>query len=339
MHVMSETSACFTMAQGAALVEAVEKSGRIYMFAENYPYMLFNQEMRRLYQAGAVGQFVYGEGEYVHPSDADFWNSISPGASHWRNWLPSTYYCTHALGPLMFITDTRPVKVNACSMPYRGDDPVSTRRANCNDAAAILTVRMDSGAVVKLIQFHMRGEGNWVRVHGSTGQMENLRQGNTNMVRLRREQYHQNAAQARKFAAGGGGATTDQIYLPTWPREHQAAAAAAGHGGGDYFMNYHFSQAIRTGRQPFLDVYRGVAMSMVGIQGWRSVLDDSNTYEIPDFRDTSARRKYAKDHWNPDPVQHTKDMPWPSILGNIRPSKAGLAYAKKVWRRCGYFGE
>ena len=54
-HVMSETSACFTLAEGVALVRAVERSGKQYMFAENYPYMLFNQEMRRLYREGEVG--------------------------------------------------------------------------------------------------------------------------------------------------------------------------------------------------------------------------------------------------------------------------------------------
>ena len=53
---MSETSACFTLAQGVELIEAVEKSGRIYMFAENYPYTAFNQEMARLYKAGEIGR-------------------------------------------------------------------------------------------------------------------------------------------------------------------------------------------------------------------------------------------------------------------------------------------
>ena len=56
-HVMSETAACFTLAEGVTLIEAVEKSGRVYMFAENYPYAAHNQEMRRLYRAGAVGEF------------------------------------------------------------------------------------------------------------------------------------------------------------------------------------------------------------------------------------------------------------------------------------------
>ncbi|MHC4887583.1 MAG: Gfo/Idh/MocA family protein, partial [Planctomycetota bacterium] len=47
-HVMSETSACHTLAEGVALTRAVEKSKKIYMLAENYCYFAYNQEMRRL---------------------------------------------------------------------------------------------------------------------------------------------------------------------------------------------------------------------------------------------------------------------------------------------------
>ena len=36
-HVMSETAANKTLAEGVALCRAVEETGRIYMFAENYP--------------------------------------------------------------------------------------------------------------------------------------------------------------------------------------------------------------------------------------------------------------------------------------------------------------
>jgi len=28
--------------------------------------------------------------------------------------------------------------------------------------------------------------------------------------------------------------------------------------------------------------------------------------------------------------------PWPSILGDVKVSKRGLAYARKIWRRMGY---
>ena len=51
-HVMSETAACHTLGEGVALARAVERSGKIYMFAENYPYTAYNQEMRRALPKG-----------------------------------------------------------------------------------------------------------------------------------------------------------------------------------------------------------------------------------------------------------------------------------------------
>ena len=50
---------------------------------------------------------MYGEGEYIHPIDADNWNKMSCGMNHWRNWIPATYYCTHSLAPIMYITETK----------------------------------------------------------------------------------------------------------------------------------------------------------------------------------------------------------------------------------------
>ena len=107
-HVMSETSSNATLAEGVALCRAVEKSGKIYMLAENYPYTKFHLEMRRLYQSGEIGDVTYAEGEYNHPIAAADRVAMSAGTNHWRNWLPSTYYCTHALAPLMMITNTMP---------------------------------------------------------------------------------------------------------------------------------------------------------------------------------------------------------------------------------------
>ena len=40
-HVMSETASNTTLAEGVALCRAVEETGRIYMLAENYPYMAY----------------------------------------------------------------------------------------------------------------------------------------------------------------------------------------------------------------------------------------------------------------------------------------------------------
>ncbi len=82
-HVMSETSACKTLAEGVALIREVEKSGKIYMLAENYPYTAVNIEMRRRYQNGEIGDALYADGEYNHPMALDDVMRISPGLTHW----------------------------------------------------------------------------------------------------------------------------------------------------------------------------------------------------------------------------------------------------------------
>lgn len=326
-HVMSETSACFTLAEGVELVEAVEKTGLIYMFAENYPYMLFNQEMQKLYKKGEVGEFRYGEGEYVHPMDAVSANSISPGINHWRNWLPATYYCTHALAPVMFITDTRPAKVNGFIIPYDyGDTQRVKRTVKRNDPASCIVVRMDNGAVVKLLQVGLRGHGVWVRIHGNRGLMENLRFADTQMLRVRKEPFEKKREEP-----------VEKVYTPEFPL-YAKDAPKYGHGGGDFFMNFSFAEAIRSGRQPYLDVYRGVAMSIVGILAYKSALDDSNTFEVPDFRKRKDRKKHIRDEWNPDPARRKNGYPPSSILGEIKPSGDGLRFARKIWKDMGYDG-
>ena len=129
-HVMSETSCNATLAEGVELCRTVERTRLIYMLAENYPYTAFNMEMRHLYRSGEIGEVTYAEGEYNHPMSPRDRNAISCGVNHWRNWLPSTYYCTHALAPLIFITETMPVKLNALSIACREVDDLTTHRGD-----------------------------------------------------------------------------------------------------------------------------------------------------------------------------------------------------------------
>ena len=87
-HVLSECTSNATMAEGVALVRAAEKSKGFYMLAENYPFMRFNQEMRRVYRGGSLGKAVYAEGEYNHPfnmDDTEGHKALRPYPDHWRN--------------------------------------------------------------------------------------------------------------------------------------------------------------------------------------------------------------------------------------------------------------
>ena len=93
------------------LIETVEETGLIYAYGENYCYMPGPYEMRKLYKEGKIGEFEYGEGEYIHNCES-IWPSISYGdPNHWRNLMHANFYCTHSIGPLIHITGLRPVKV------------------------------------------------------------------------------------------------------------------------------------------------------------------------------------------------------------------------------------
>ena len=326
-HVMSETSSNATLAEGVALCRAVEETGRTYMLAENYPYTIFNQEMKRLYNSGEIGEITYAEGEYNHPMEPEEILRLAPGLKHWRAWIPSTYYCTHALAPLVAITDTMPVKVNALSFPGNGSNVLSVRRG---DPGSVILCRMNNGAVFRIFGLTMPGHSNWYRVHGSRGAMETTRGPGyfgPGQIRVWHERWDLKP-----------GEEAERVYAPEWP-EHSELASKTGHGGGDFWTSFHFANAIRTGNPPFFDVYRGVALSSVGILAWKSALADGKPFDLPDFRSEASRRAWADDHWSPWPQHAGPGQPPPSILGFRDPVPEAVAHARKVWQEMGYTNE
>lgn len=325
-HVMSECIACKTVGEGVELARAVEKSGKIYMFAENYAYFAYVQEMRRLYQAGEIGEIQYAEGEYNHPADSRTLNILSPGLNHWRNHLPPTYYPTHAMSPIMYVTDTRPLSVNAQSIA-RSDADLERLHVRTTDIGSVIICRMDNGSVARLMGLMMRGHSIWYRFHGTRGLMENLRMGNPNMLRVVHEEWDRRNDDV-----------TEKIYMPDFPVNSQLAIQA-GHGGGDFYTNYYFAEAIRRDEQPYLNVYRGLDMSLIAIQAWRSCLTNGVPYEIPDMRNEAVRKMYENDDWSPFPEDRKPGQPPNSIKGIREPSKEAVEYARKIWDEMGYRGE
>ena len=326
-HVLSETSANGTLAEGVELCRAVERTGLVYMLAENYCYTVFSQEMRRLYGTGEIGEVTYAEGEYNHPMAPESRVRLAPGRGHWRNWLPSTYYCTHALAPLQYITGAMPVKVNGLSIARREVDAHTVR---VSDPGSVILCRMDNGAVFRIFGLVLPGHSNWYRVHGTRGAMEITRGPGyfgPGLVRVWHEEWDR-----------WPGQPAERTYKPDWP-EHGELAESAGHGGGDFWTSFHFAAAIRSRTQPFLDVYRAVAMSSVGILAWKSALEDGAPVEVPDFRDEGSRARVADDRWSPWPDDAGPGQPPPSILGTPEPSSEAVARAEEIWREIGYRGE
>jgi hypothetical protein len=117
------------------------------------------------------------------------------------------------------------------------------------------------------------------------------------------------------------GQVTERVYTPHWP-EHAQEASKAGHGGGDFWTNFHFIRGIRQIEPVYLNVYRAVAMSVVGAQAWRSALSQGAPMPIPDFADETSRKTYENDHFSPFPEDAGPGQPPPSVTGYNAPSPA-----------------
>jgi hypothetical protein len=98
-HVLSEVTAFHTMAEGVRLVEAVERSGRVYSLAENYPLSAATMWLKRRWDEGLFGDLMYAESEYLHEVLALCYTyldgtPIIPGwqAHSWRSWMHYHYY-------------------------------------------------------------------------------------------------------------------------------------------------------------------------------------------------------------------------------------------------------
>ena len=295
IHVLSECTSNVTMAEGVKLVEAVEASKATYTLAENYPYMLFNQEMKRVADGGSLGKIIFAEGEYNHASDPyktlpdDTWEStrLFDSEKHWRLYNPRTYYVTHSLAPIMYATGANPIRVTA--MPVFEPMPDDCNRAPyCGDRAAIITTLNDDNSVFKFTGCAgFGGTENSYRLCGTKGMIENVR-GTGGKIMLR---YEENYKPEDK--------ETVNFYMPEWVGRDKELIKKAGHGGGDFCIVKEFLNCIREGKQHPFDVYFATKMASVAILGHRSLLEYGVPYNIPDFKNEEDRDKYRNDNLSP----------------------------------------
>lgn len=292
IHVLSETTAAYTLKECVELVECVEETGMTYALAENYPFFRACREITKLYQTGIVGDVLFAEGEYVHPMSKEEHANITPEPTHWRNGLPNTYYCTHALAPLMTATGLMPRKVIGKVTANRTlaiKDGV--KPGESYDRGGIMLVEMDEGVIFRVGGDNMFGSmGNWYRLSCDNGNIEAVR-GQDPKVRLAINPW------ALKKESGYN---TENVYTPE-ETELDKKAVGAGHGGSDFFVTYNFVQDLLNHQKPFMDVYRATALSAVGILGWRSALNNSEQLDIPDFSKKEDRDRVRNDTQAPQP--------------------------------------
>ncbi len=292
-HVISEVLPVQTCAEAVELIETIEETGLTYLYLENYCYMPAPLEMKRLYRAGVIGEFEYGEGEYIHNCEAK-WPGLTFGSpDHWRNNMFSTYYCTHSLGPLIHITGMRPVEVTGFEPPYSDR---SLRMGKKSPSYGIEMVRLENGAMVRSVHGGLYKDSIWYCVYGSKGRLESARE-DTGADDISRIYYNVD----RVTAAYGTPDNTEKKNYP--PRDGLTEKAAGyGHGGSDYYSMWNAVEKLRGSKNAdVIDIYEALDMALPGIFAYFSILAGGVPMQVPDFRDPAVRERYRHDNRCTDP--------------------------------------
>ena len=319
-HVFSECLPCQTMKEAVELVETVEETGMIYAYGENYCYMPATYEMKKLYKEDKIGEFEYGECEYIHNCE-HIWPSLTYGErEHWRNNLYSTFYCTHSLGPIIHMTGLRPVSVTG----FEGTKNERQLRIGAKGGSfGIEMVTLENGGIIKSIHGGLYKNSIWYSVYGSKGRMESAREdaqdGSVNKIYVNYDNFD-----------GEYGPEKLDRYEPAIKLSERAKDF--GHGGSDFYSMYHFAERIKGNLEAdIIDVYEALDMFLPGMFAYRSILDGSVPKEIPNLRDKSVRDLYRNDTACTNP-KVAGDMLLPTCAsGTPDIDDSVYEYMKKLW--------
>jgi predicted dehydrogenase len=281
-HVVSAVPACTRLEEAAMLKELKEKTGLRYMMAESSWYRQECIFARNMFREGFFGELFYTEAEYYHDM-GDLQKALTDksglpfnpdGSRSWRWGYPPMLYPTHSLGFLVGVSGERIVKVSC--LGWRGnseelrDHPFMTdnvyRNPFYSGSSLMLT---NQGHACRVNEFRR------CVAHGERAQWF----GDSATLYMAIGDLHGNLENVRD--KGMQPAPVPEYWksdmLPE-PMRHDS-----GHGGSAAFISAEFINALLEDREPEVDLYKSLAMTVPGIVAHQSALKDGQQMEVPQF--------------------------------------------------------
>jgi len=252
-HVMSAVPAAFgSIEEAEQLLETVKKTGLKYMMAETSYFRPDCYGMRRIYQAGGFGRLIYSEGEYYH-----YHTEPIDSFKGWRIGLPPLWYPTHSTAYYVGVTGKRFTSVSCAGFNVGLPEykPGANRYSNPFSDEVALFQTSEGGASRMLM---CKGIYDLIvergRVFGERGWMDGT-------------EYH------------GAAKELPDIIRPPLP----PGVPAGGHGGSHGHLTDEFITSILTNREPLVNIYEALAMTVPGIVAHQSALKDGESLKVPQY--------------------------------------------------------
>ncbi|MFB3827851.1 MAG: Gfo/Idh/MocA family protein [Bryobacteraceae bacterium] len=278
LHVCSAVPACQTLEEAEQLRAIKEQTGLRYMMAESSYYRQPCIYARDLYKKGGFGEIVYSEVEYYH--DFDFEERLRnrnslyynpDGSNSWRQGMPPMRYPTHSLGYVVGVTGERVVSVYCLGMADRAKMArLPSNRHNNPFFNEYALARTNRGNTIR---------HNECRQISATEMERAQWYGEKGSLLMAKAGIHPDIWQPRY-------GKPEPARIPNYwmsdllpaPMRHQS-----GHGGSAVFISAEFVNALLENREPTVNVYEALAMTVPGIVAHQSALKNGEPMKVPGF--------------------------------------------------------
>ena len=303
IHVGTEVPAALTVDECWDLVNTSERTGKFCMIMENVCYRRDIMAILNMVRKNMFGELLHCQGGYQHDlRHVKFNDGLSPygdgvefgekgySESKWRTQHSidrnGDLYPTHGLGPISPMLGinrgNRMIHLTSTSTQSRGlhkyvvdkggvDHPNASVDFKCGDIVTTV-IKCHEGQTIVLSHDtnNPRPYSLNFRVQGTLGVWQ----------KDARSLYIEGVSKDDHRWEKEDQYIKDYDH-PLWKR-FEDQAAGSGHGGMDFFILRAFIQALQ-GKEPVIDVYDAVSMSVISPLSERSIRLGSAAVKIPDF--------------------------------------------------------
>ena len=300
-HVNAEVPAAHTMEDCWRIVTAQERSGLVYLLAEQTRYAGFFMAWRDIVQQGRLGHVTYCEGEYVaykgtlrYHQDWKSGQFVYPKdlADHpdarptWIHLGAPIHHLPHDLSPILMVLDDRVARVTAMSTRARS---YAHPELNKPDIQVALMKTEKDTLLRMLCGFTQpappKRDHHHYQIIGTGGCLET---GRSSRERAKSwfadSQMHDMADVDWRYER-----TDATPQSRPSPEARRVQALASGHHGMDYYVHTAFRDAVLGVGPLEFDVYKAVDTAAPAILALDSINQGSVPLEVPDFRPSESR--------------------------------------------------
>lgn len=305
-HVYSAVPMAQSEEEIDMILTEVKRTGLMYMCGETSFYYPSTVICRDRFNAGLMGDFLYGEAQYYHDMMHGFYDAYRySGGEDWTKFagIPPMHYPTHSMSMVMSVTGAHATSVSCLGYKDRHMDGIFQKGKNLWDnpfSNETALLRTSDGGIMRSNEYRRIGFGGkncvYMSMYGTTGSFEenaggafwtSLKWGDVENLteqmdcfdaydmdeEVRSEALHYDFH--GKLAKAHHGFRLPEVYF----------SLNNGHFGSHQFLIDDFMKALKLNKLPPNHAWRSAEFVLPGLIAHQSALRDGETMAVPKIED------------------------------------------------------